>query len=243
MLRATILPMLRRGYQRARYWAKVFRQSRNTPPRECPLCGFRGRFVTVGLPPRFGALCPKCKSLERHRLIYLALQSNPISQGASILHFAPEPVIADLLRRFGTVKSADIRPGRADLTLDIERLDVPSASFNVIVANHVLEHVDDSLALPELFRVLTPGGVLITTVPLVEGWDSTYENAAVTSPADRLEHFGQSDHVRYYGRDFRDQVRRFGLSLSEFTGTGDQSARYGLLRGERVFFGSKPSPG
>jgi SAM-dependent methyltransferase len=173
----------------------------------------------------------------------LALQSNPISQGASILHFAPEPVIAGLLRRFGTVKSADIRPGRADLTLDIERLDVPSASFNVIVANHVLEHVDDSLALPELFRVLTPGGVLITTVPLVEGWDSTYENAAVTSPADRHEHFGQYDHVRYYGRDFRDQVRRSGFSLSEFTGTGDQCPRYGLLRGARVFFGSKPGLG
>jgi len=100
MLRATILPMLRRGYQRASYWAKVFRQSRNTPPRECPLCGFRGRFVTVGLPPRFGALCPKCKSLERHRLIYLALRSNPISQGASILHFA----IGDQCVRYGLLR-------------------------------------------------------------------------------------------------------------------------------------------
>jgi predicted SAM-dependent methyltransferase len=113
----------------------------------------------------------------------------------------------------------------------------------VIVANHVFEHVDDSLALPELFRVLTPGGVLIITVPLVEGWDSTYENAAVTSRADRHAHFGQYDHVRYYGRDFRDRVRRSGFSLSEFTSTGDQCVRYGLLRGERVFFGSKASPG
>jgi len=52
-------------------------------------------------------------------------------------------------------------------------------------------------------------------------------------------HFGQSDHIRYYGRDFRDRFRDVGFTLREFVGTGEEAVTYSLLRGERVFIGEK----
>jgi SAM-dependent methyltransferase len=232
--------MLGRNYRRVFYWASVVRRLEGEFPRECPLCGYQGRFAARGHPPRYDAVCARCRSLERHRLFYLALQSRPLGPGSSILHFAPEPVIASLLRRIGPVKTADIEPGKADLVLDIEKIGLPAESFDVAVANHVLEHVDDSLAISELFRILAPGGILIATVPLVEGWDATYENPQVVSSAARLAHFGRHNHVRWYGRDFRDRIRRAGFALTEFTASGEDCVRYGLVPGERIFFAAKP---
>ena len=84
---------------------------------------------------------------------------------------------------------------------------MPDHSLDVVVASHVREHVDDRAALRSLHRVLKPGGLLVALVPIVEAWPTTYENAAVVDPKERLLHFGQEDHVRYYGRDFVDRLR------------------------------------
>jgi hypothetical protein len=75
--------------------------------------------------------------------------------------------------------------------------------------------------------------------PVVEGWDETYENQAITSPAGRELHFGQHDHVRFFGRDFRDRVRRAGFTVSDFTATEPDVSRHGLSRGEKLFIASK----
>jgi SAM-dependent methyltransferase len=233
--------MLRRIYRRVRYWAAVIRYLEGVHARECPLCGYRGGFAARGLPPRCDACCRRCGSLERHRLFYFALQSRPLKPGSLILHFAPEPAVLFLLRRIGLVKTADIEPGKAELALNIENVDLPAESFDVVVANHVLEHVDDSRAIAELSRILKPGGVLIVTVPLIEGWDTTYEHPAIRSPTDRHLHFDRYNHVRFYGRDFRDRIRRVGFTLAEFAASGEDCVRYGLLRGERVFFATKPA--
>jgi SAM-dependent methyltransferase len=132
-------------------------------------------------------------------------------------------------------------PGFGDLVLDLGAIALADQSLDVLVANHVLEHVDDDRrALAEIFRVLRPGGLFLTTVPMIDAWDETYEDKAVATPEDRVLHFGQGDHVRYYGRDFRTRVREAGFQLSEFIGSGGDCARYGLLLGETVFFGYKP---
>ena len=123
--------------------------------------------------------------------------------------------------------------------LNLENIELPDASVDVVVANHVLEHVDDHRALGELFRILRPGGRLIATVPIVEGWERTYEDPTIDDPARRAAHFGQWDHVRYYGRDFRERITGAGFTLQEFAATGDQAVRHSLLRGERVFIGLK----
>ncbi len=123
--------------------------------------------------------------------------------------------------------------------LNLEAIEQSDATWDVVIANHVLEHVNDALALSEMHRILRPGGRLIATVPLVEGWDQTYEDPNVTSRVERQLHFGQEDHVRYYGRDFRERVRAAGFELTEFVATGAETARHGLVPGERVFIGRK----
>jgi predicted SAM-dependent methyltransferase len=105
----------------------------------------------------------------------------------------------------------------------------------------VLEHVNDRLALAHLHRVLRPGGVLIAMVPIVEGWDRTYENATITTRKDRKQHFDGATHVRYYGRDFRDRIVDAGFGVREYTSTPEQAIRYRLQRGERIFVGNTSS--
>ena len=76
-------------------------------------------------------------------------------------------------------------------------------------------------------------------IPIIEGWTETYENPAIKSGRDREIHFGQNDHVRYYGRDFRDRVTAAGFSIQEFTADGADAVKYGLARGERLFVTTK----
>ncbi len=103
----------------------------------------------------------------------------------------------------------------------------------------MLEHVNDKLALASIHRVLRPGGILIAMVPIVEGWETTYENPAITSKEDRKRHYGSGNHVRFYGRDFRNRLAQAGFAVREYTGTPDEVFRYRLNRGERVFVATR----
>jgi SAM-dependent methyltransferase len=123
------------------------------------------------------------------------------------------------------------------MVLNLEAIDLPDASVGVVIASHVLEHVDDRKALGEIHRILVPGGRLVAMVPIIEGWDKTYENPAITTPSDRVAHFGQFDHVRFYGSDFRDRVTEAGFALTERTAGGAESAQYRVGRGSKVFLG------
>jgi SAM-dependent methyltransferase len=160
-----------------------------------------------------------------------------------ILHFAPEQVIEKQFRDKFEVgqefyRTADLFIS-ADLKIDVEQMAVPSKSFSTVICNHVLEHVDDQKALSELYRILTEDGILIISVPIIEGWNLTYENKAITGPAERDLHFGQPDHMRYYGRDFRDRLSEAGFSCEEVTAEGEDVVKYALLRGEKFFICKK----
>jgi SAM-dependent methyltransferase len=225
------------------YERSVLSRMKGVSPRECCLCGFKGRFGAFGHPPRYDARCPKCHSLERHRQLALWLDRNPdvLSSDTKVLHFAPEAVIMQLVtRRTNNYKSADLEPGRADLELNIESLRLNDASFDLIICFDVLEHVDDQKALKELSRVLRPGGLVLLHTPFIQNWPETYENSAIQSPAERLVHFGQEDHVRYYGADLRDRIRSVGFQLEEFMVTEPDISRYSLVRGEPIFIARKP---
>jgi SAM-dependent methyltransferase len=210
----------------------------------CTLCGKTGRFLPMGLPPRMNAACPHCGALERHRLFGLYLRQHAeLVAGKIVLHFAPERPVAMAVRAAGPelYRSADIEVGRADVQLSLEKIDLPDASVELVIASHILEHVDDRSALAELHRILMPGGRAIIMVPIIEGWDQTYENGAVKTNAERVRHFGQRDHVRMYGRDLRARIAAAGLSLAEFTATARDCLAHGLLRGEKIFVATKAS--
>jgi SAM-dependent methyltransferase len=220
-----------------RYKLAVLKKLGGSDPRECPNCGYIGPFGPIGQPPRYGAECPKCGSLERHRLFYLGVKRLDLLSGVeNILHFAPEPSLTRVLEHSGTsYRTADLEPGRAAMVLNIEKIDLPDKSVDLVVASHILEHVDDKKALRELRRILTDQGRLIVMIPIIEGWTETYEDPTITSEHDRQLHFGQSDHVRFFGRDFRDRVSSAGFSNQEFAANGADTVKYGLLRGERLF--------
>jgi len=212
-----------------------------TFPRQCSVCGYRGWFSPAGRPQRIDARCPHCASTERSRLMALWIDRHGTWLGdASVLHFAPERGITDLLRKkCRQYSSADLAAGRADRVLDIEAIGSPDETFDCVVCSHVLEHVDDRRALAELHRVLRRDGVALIMLPLIEGWARTYEPESARTPEERKRHFGQADHLRFYGADVRDRIRAAGFTLDEFTAEGEDVLTYGLQRGEKLFIARK----
>lgn len=213
-------------------------------PRTCSLCGYHGWFRPAGRPQRIDVRCPRCGSTERSRLLALWLDRHGQSlSSAAILHFAPEPCLAKLLRsRAAKLVSADIVPGRADRVIDIEAIDLPADAFDWIVCSHVLEHVDDRLALAEMHRVLRPNGTALIMLPVIEGWRRTYERDDLRTAEQRKRHYGQADHLRFYGADVRERITSAGFALEEFTAEGDDVVTYGLQRGEKLFIARKRLP-
>ena len=148
--------------------------------------------------------------------------------------------MASLLReKAKNYVSGDLTPGRGDRVINIESIDFADGSFDGVVCSHVLEHVDDRSALAELHRVLKPGGLALIMLPVIEGWARTWEPESVRTPEQRKRHFGQADHLRFYGADVRERIRAAGFSLEEFTAEGEDVLTYGLQRGEKLFIACK----
>jgi SAM-dependent methyltransferase len=139
----------------------------------------------------------------------------------------------------GTYRTADLDPRYGDLVLNIEDIALPDESVDLVICNHVLEHVNPDLALSQLRRILRQGGTLLLMFPIVEGLEKTYRNPAITTPRDRDLHFGQDDHLQQFGRDIRNTIANAGLRLAEFTAVEPDVSRYGLTAGEKVFMASR----
>jgi len=189
---------------------------------ECPVCHHHFRkFLPYGyVNSRENALCPSCLALERHRQIWLFLQrkTNFFHQTGSMLHIAPEFCF---IKRFQQLTgldyyTADLESPLARVKMDIHHIPFQSNFFDIIMCNHILEHVDnDRLALSELFRVMKPNGWGIIQSPVNIHRKKTYEDPSIVSPEERLKHFGQKDHQREYGIDYADRLREAGFQVSE----------------------------
>ena len=223
------------------YMGKVARKMFGNYPRHCNLCGFHGKFVAYGLPPRFDAYCPSCGSLERHRLFGLWLNENTEKvAGKDLLHFAPESIVTAIAKPLArTYRTADLDSRYADLALNIEDIDLPERSVDLIICSHVLEHVNPDRSLSQLLRILRQDGFLLLMFPIIEGWDQTYRNPMVSAPEDRELYFGQHDHLQFYGRDVRKNIVNAGFELTEFTAVEPYVSKHGLNRGEKVFIGRR----
>lgn len=230
----------KRAGQQMQRFAKM---ARGVTPRLCPVCNYHGLFTAFGVPPRLDAQCAGCGSLERHRLYALMiLREEAFAKTDRVLHFAAEHHLRRLLRpRVASYETAEIRAAlEPDHLVNIEDTGLPGASFDKVIANHVLEHVDDRKALAEIFRILRPGGMAFLTTPVIEGWEQTYENPEVDGAPARQLHFGQADHLRYYGADLRARILAAGFTLREITAEEPDVRLNGLLRGEKIFVVSKP---
>jgi SAM-dependent methyltransferase len=180
-----------------------------------PICGRSFRSFRPGPRRRPQARCPSCSSVERHRVLWLYIERRiGLDDIGRVLHIAPEAGIAKRLERCRgvTYVSVDIVPGRAMLAADVTNLPFGERSFDLAICSHVLEHIpDDVAAMRELRRVLAPAGRLLIQGPVDAGRAATFEDWSVTDPEERERVFFQRDHMRIYGRDFADRLRRAGF--------------------------------
>ncbi len=214
----------------------------------CPVCGHAfDRFRDDWNRPN--AICWRCGSHERHRLLWVYLERHPqlLSQAGSLLHFAPEWCLEQRLRRVDPIRytTADLDPRKGELELDITDLALADGAFDAIICSHVLEHVEaDRAAMRELHRVLAPGGWLIVMVPIDVGRASTYEDPAVRTPADRERAFLQSDHVRLYAPDIAQRLADVGFAVQReryaLTLGPELAARYGCIEQDEIYLCRRP---
>ncbi|MBO7262990.1 MAG: methyltransferase domain-containing protein [Alistipes sp.] len=190
--------------------------------RECPICGSRyRRFMPYGyVTSREDALCPHCLSLERHRMIWLWLKesSNLFEGYPRLLHIAPEvSLMRHFKRHYRANKNyitADLESPLADMHFDVQSIPMTDESVDVIICNHLLEHVeDDRRAMAELYRILKRGGWGIMLVPEDRARATTFEDDSITDAEERTRIFGQYDHRRIYGRDYDTRLRSAGFRV------------------------------
>jgi len=165
--------------------------------------------------------CPycSCSDRERHLLMFFdQLDMESQIRTKRVLHFAPEPAIAARVVACGPslYVKGDLHPWRDDIQdVDITRMPFDDCSFEFLVCNHILEHVEeDRLALSEITRVLSPGGYAILQTPYSPLISVSFEDPAARSEELRTRLFGQNDHVRVYGRDLFTRIADAGLHLT-----------------------------
>jgi len=173
------------------------------PTFRCSICQFEGPFMATVYPARRPkAICPRCLSLERHRLQKLVCDKvfdevwDP--KGKTLLQFAPDAMTGYLRGKFSRVICADISPGKDRIVLDMRAIAMEDASVDAVFASHVMEHIrEDATALREIVRVLKPGGIAILPVPIVSETTIEYPQPVA------MEYY----HWRAPGVDYFDRYR------------------------------------
>lgn len=183
-----------------------------------PIC--EGQFRSLMPTPWSGrpnAYCPRCGSLERHRLewLFLVRELDLLTARYRVLHVAPERGVRDRLRGLDalTYVTTDRFDPAVSVRADIAQLPFRDESFDLVLCNHVLEHVsDDRAAMREMRRVLVPGGRAVMQHPIDTSRPTTFEDPSIVSPEERDEAYFQHDHMRRYGTDFADRLAESGFS-------------------------------
>jgi SAM-dependent methyltransferase len=193
--------------------------------------------------PRENVLSPSTLSLERHRLLWLYLKNETkfFNQPLKLLHFAPEQAFYKRFKKLENLEytTTDLNSPLADVKADICDLPFKDDTFDVILCNHVLEHIpNDTKAMQELFRVMKPGGWGIFQIPQDINRAKTFEDNTITDKKERARVFGQYDHVRIYGRDYFDKLRSVGFRVEEVDYTNtlpkEDVKKYRLAKGEII---------
>lgn len=198
---------------------------------------------------RENVLSPSTLSLERHRLLWLYLtnETDLFNRNIKVLHVAPEQAFYKRFRKQPNWEyiTTDLFSPLADVKADLCNLPFQDNSFDLILCNHVLEHIpDDQKAMQELFRVMKKGGVGIFQVPQDYQRSTTFEDDTITDPKERTKIFGQYDHVRIYGMDYFDKLRNIGFLVEEITYaqklTSEQIEKYRIVANEIIPVCKKP---
>ena len=176
---------------------------------ECNLCGNRtNSFLNDGWHENI--ICPYCYSDVRHRLEFAIFKFidkykiDDIFRNKNILHFAAEKPLVKILKKHSkSYICTDIKTG-TDIT-NMPQFD--NGTFDVVIANDVLEHINNlNSGIQEIFRVLKDGGYFVCTVPQRDNLEKTEENQNINTPELREKYYGQHDHLRIFGNDFKETL-------------------------------------
>lgn len=190
---------------------------------------------------RANVLAPGTLSLERHRLLWLYLKNETdfFNVSKKVLHVAPEQAFYKRFRKQSNLDytTTDLYSPLADVKADICNLPFEDNSFDVVLCNHVLEHIPDhKKAMQELYRIMKPNGMGIFQIPLDMNREVTFEDDSITDKKERTKIFGQYDHVRVYGMDYFDILASVGFKVNALDYTSKFTAQeietFALTQGE-----------
>lgn len=209
----------------------------------------------IGAGRRENCVCPRCYSTDRDRLLYLYFNHKPntLRNGVNLLHVAPEGAlkayfasIPNIKYTMGTKHHDGFYYSKNILLLDITEMISQDNIYDIIICNHVLEHIpDDMKAMVEIYRVLKPGGWAILQVPISKKLQVTYEDFSITDPIEREKYFGQFDHVRIYGQDYKEKLISAGFDVEvESPVNNDWNVsnidKYAINNDELIYIARKP---
>jgi SAM-dependent methyltransferase len=168
---------------------------KNTNKTKCNICGGtqfglgpNDRKSATGKPPR----CKRCRSLERHRQLRQVYAQLPDSYlgGLDVLQLSPDIGVDP-----AWFNSYEVSVFEGENPLDLEAIDRADASYDLVICNHVIEHVaNDRKGLRELMRITRPGGFVQITVPAPYTREVTVDWGYPKEEA--------HGHYRGYGKDF-----------------------------------------
>lgn len=205
---------------------------------QCNICSFKlSKFVKT---ENSDSLCPKCGSVSRNRRLYSLLQNT--LENKSILHFSPSKSLKAEIQKMNTqtyITSDYLGEFQAMKTLNIEAIDEPDNTYDVIICYHVLEHVEqDKKAMQELFRILKPTGICYIQTPFKEG--DIYEDASINTKNERLKHFGQADHLRVYSvSGLQSRLEQAGFQTEDLLFNEAADNYFGFLENENIILAKK----
>lgn len=207
------------------------------------------KYHIIGSGYRENCLCPYCGARDRVRWFYYVLQNIiDISKvSGRLLHFAPETGIREYIKQNMNIDyyTGDIVAGRAMHVTDITDIQYKDDTFDYVICNHVMEHiVDEEKAVNEIKRVLKMNGKWIFSFPICTDIP-TCEDPTIISPEARLKAYGQCDHVRLYGKDYKSRFENYGLKLQIYSPEKELDTisikKYGFIKDDVIIVATKIS--
>jgi SAM-dependent methyltransferase len=195
--------------------------------------------------------CMYCGSHDRERHLFMFFDKLELwdkMKKAKVIHFAPEKNLQKKIGEQSPSKyiKADLRPQAGDVEkIDATQIPYDDNSFDVLIANHVLEHIQDhSKALSEFYRILRPGGIAILQTPYSKLLKNNFEDENINTDALRMFFHREPDHVRIFGEyQFLKSIEKTGLHLQikrhEDLFAAAAARRYGVNPKEDLIQASK----
>lgn len=181
---------------------KVLTKSVTNNEVKCNICG--GSEFDFGPNKRLSRTkklpcCKNCGSAERHRVFRHTHQK--LREYLPYHLYSGLQISKDLSVESEWFKNYELSIYGGQNSIDLQNIERDTESYDVVICNHVLEHIENDLrALKELFRIFSKDGLLQISVPQPMVFKKT-DDWGFADP----KKFG---HYRMYGIDIKDKFEQ-----------------------------------